>query len=115
MNKSCPYGWRIVQGGGCGDDGFLAKSNSGAMTMVASWGEGWEHVSVSLRTRCPTWEEMEHIARHFWPDEAAIQYHVPASDHVNFHPFCLHWWRPIGIELPRPPARFVAFPNPTPN
>ena len=28
------------------------------MAIIASWGGGWEHVSVSLRNRCPTWEEM---------------------------------------------------------
>ena len=56
---------------------------------------------------------MAAIARHFWPDEAAMQLHVPASDHINCHPYCLHWWRPIGQEIPRPPSWMVG-PSKTP-
>ena len=28
------------------------------MAIIASWCGGWEHVSVSLQNRCPTWDEM---------------------------------------------------------
>ena len=75
------------------------------IAVVASSGEGWDHVSVSRPTRCPNWPEMEYIARLFFDDhEAAMQLHVPPSDHVNNHPFCLHWWRPRDVEIPRPPS-----------
>jgi len=50
---------------------------------------------------------MEQIARHFWPDQAAMQLHVPASDHINTHNFCLHWWRSTEAEIPMPPKEFV--------
>jgi hypothetical protein len=69
----------------------------------------------------------------FRDDETAMQLHVPASDHVNQHPYCLHLWRPQADEeiaaeraeweragepwpygdlrspggIPRPPAVFV--------
>ena len=79
-----------------------------SIAVVASSGEGWDHVSVSRPTRCPNWPEMEFIARLFFEDhEVAMQLHVPASDHVNNHPFCLHWWRPHNIEIPRPDAIMV--------
>jgi hypothetical protein len=76
---------------------------------VASNGEGWDHVSVSLPNRCPNWIEMEHVKRAFFEaNETAMQLHVPPSDHVNHHPYCLHLWRPNdGREIPRPPAEFV--------
>lgn len=78
------------------------------IAVVASSGEGWDHVSVSRATRCPNWPEMEFIARLFFEDdETAMQLHVPASDHVNNHPFCLHWWRPLDVEIPRPPSIMV--------
>jgi len=78
------------------------------IAVVASSGEGWDHVSVSRPTRCPNWPEMEHIAALFFrDDETAMQLHVPASDHVNNHPFCLHWWRPHDMEIPRPDAIMV--------
>lgn len=68
-------------------------------------GDPWEHVSVSLVSRCPTWEEMDFVRQLFWgDDETVLQLHVPRAQHVNFHPYCLHLWRPIGVEIPLPPS-----------
>ena len=54
----------------------------------------WEHVSVSLPNRCPTWAEMCFVKALFWEDhEAVIQFHPPQSEYVNVHPYCLHLWR----------------------
>lgn len=79
------------------------------LLVIASASHGWDHVSVSLPNRCPNWPEMEHVKRLFFrEDETAMQLHVPPSDHVNVHPFCLHLWRPIGALIPRPPAWMVA-------
>ena len=78
------------------------------LAVVASAGEGWDHVSVSRATRCPNWPEMEFIARLFFGvDECAMQLHVPPTDHVNNHPYCLHWWRPHDVPIPRPPSAMV--------
>ena len=100
--------------GSFGDGGngvFSLPSPRGgvALQVVASNGYGWDHVSVSLPNRCPNWPEMEHVKRAFFKDdETAMQLHVPPSDHVNYHPYCLHLWRPNdGREIPRPPAIFV--------
>lgn len=38
------------------------------LTVIASAGEGWEHVSVSTPVRCPTWDEMEFVKRMFFED-----------------------------------------------
>ncbi len=68
----------------------------------------WEHVSVSLSNRVPSYAELCFVKDLFWSDdETVMQLHVPRCDHVNNHPFCLHLWRPIGQEIPRPPAEFV--------
>lgn len=68
-------------------------------------GKPWEHVSVSVEGRCPTWGEMDDIKRIFWrDDETVMQLHVPRDEHVNLHPTCLHLWRPTGVEIPRPPT-----------
>jgi hypothetical protein len=76
--------------------------------VIASIGMGWDHVSVSLADRCPTWNEMEYIKRMFFnPLETVMQLHVPASDHINYHPYCLHLWRPLEAIIPRPPASLV--------
>lgn len=68
----------------------------------------WEHVSVSLGRRCPTWDEMDYVKRLFWrDDELVIQMHVPRNNHVNNHPYCLHLWKPVGVEIPVPPTHTV--------
>ena len=78
------------------------------LQVIASDGEGWEHVSVSRPDRMPTWAEMCRIKAIFWDaDDCVIQYHPPESDYVNHHSRCLHLWRPVGVELPRPPAWMV--------
>jgi hypothetical protein len=84
---------------------FPARS----MVVVCSNGEGWEHVSVSVKDRTPTWEEMEWVKRNVWGDrDTVMQLHVPPVDHKNFHPHCLHMWRPLVEQIPRPPSIFVA-------
>lgn len=68
----------------------------------------WEHVSVSLPDRCPTWEEMCWVkALFFLDEECAIQFHPPEGVRVNRHNFCLHLWRLIGGEFPLPPREAV--------
>lgn len=81
-----------------------------ALFIIASDGAGWEHVSVSLKSRCPTWSEMCHVKETFWndPEDYAVQYHPPLSRYVNNHNFCLHLWRPIDCgEMPFPPDILV--------
>jgi hypothetical protein len=69
---------------------------------------GWEHVSVSLAQRVPRYEEMVHIGDLFFlPEETWIQYRVPKRDHINIHPYVLHWWRPLKANIPMPEAWLV--------
>ena len=76
--------------------------------VVYSNGGGWDHVSVSLANRCPTWEEMCEIKGVFFgPDECCVEYHPAERDYVNIHPYCLHIWRPQNKEMPTPPRIFV--------
>ena len=78
------------------------------LRVIASDGAGWEHVSVSRRDRCPTWDEMCQVKDLFWDeDDCVVQYHPPKEAWVNNHPNCLHLWRPVGVELPRPHALLV--------
>lgn len=92
----------------CGAFEVPSPVDRGPMRVIVSSSEGWDHVSISRRNRCPNWAEMEHVARLFFKDdEVAMQLHVPAADHVNMHPYCLHWWRPHDSAIPRPPAIFV--------
>lgn len=88
-----------------GNNGMFQWRN---FTIVASDQLGWQHVSVSLPTRCPTWEEMCRIKGMFWDaEDCVMQLHPPKSLHVNNHNFCLHLWRPIGVEIPMPGVELV--------
>lgn len=99
--------------GGVGNDiggAFKVRSpiDGGELRILATSGEGWDHVSVSRANRCPNWPEMEHVKRLFFrEDEAAMQLHVPPSEHINCHPHCLHIWRPHDVVIPQPPAWMV--------
>lgn len=80
------------------------------LQVIVSDGMGWEHVSVSLATRLPTYSEMQFVKELFWDDEeTVIEYHPPKSRYVNNHPFCLHLWKPIDVEIPLPPVIMVGF------
>lgn len=98
------------------------------LAIIASDGDGWEHVSVhayrvqrleivgllgrgskaGLKERTPTWKEMCFAKRAFWDaEDEVVQFHPKESEYVNCHPHTLHLWRAIGIEFPRPPAEMV--------
>lgn len=78
--------------------------------VIASDGAGWEHVSVSRTDRCLTWDEMCQVKAMFWsPEDCVLQFHPPESEYVNNHKFCLHLWRPIGVNVPMPDSILVGF------
>jgi hypothetical protein len=112
----CPLDWEIYRRqsphvrGDMGDryNGYL-RIPARDMIIVFSNGGGWEHVSVSHPDRCPTWDEMSDIKRRFWETtDAVMQLHVPEEHHKNFHPYCLHLWRPLSLMIPLPPSVMVA-------
>ena len=77
--------------GHAGDDanGFFhipSPTDTSYMKVLASSGEGWEHV--------------KHLF--FRDDETAMQLHVPPENHINVHPYCLHIWRPSDPQTPIP-------------
>jgi hypothetical protein len=82
--------------------------------VIASDGLGWDHISVSLPTRCPTWEELCYLKDLHWDDEdCVVQFHPPRSEYVNNYEFCLHLWRWQGGQFPMPPSILVGFKVPT--
>lgn len=97
-------GWSLVERG---PDGFAMDSRDG-LRLIASYGDGWDHVSVSRRDRAPTWDEMCRVKDLLFDlEDCVIQYHPPRSKYVNIHPFCLHLWRPQGQRIPIPPKWMV--------
>jgi len=105
-----PKGWESPNGVNYGC--FEVHHNGNKMGVISSGSgpecAGWEHVSVSLKDRTPTWEEMCFIKDLFWSEsETVVQYHVQSDKHINTHPFCLHMWKCIDKEFPMPEAWMV--------
>jgi hypothetical protein len=118
MSFHCPSANRVTKGmfgtsHDAGNNGlFFVRSPSiketALMRIIASDGLGWEHVSVSFAHRCPTWAEMCKVKSLFWDaEDAVMQLHPPESEWVNNHSYCLHLWRPVGTDIPRPPEYMV--------
>jgi len=63
-------------------------SNRSIACVIASDGQGWEHISVHIQqendTRTPTWAEMCKMKDLFWDEsDCVIQFHPPKSEYVN--------------------------------
>ncbi|MBO7615011.1 MAG: hypothetical protein J6T15_04885 [Bacilli bacterium] len=56
---------------------------------------GWEHLSVSMPSKTPSWDQMCVMKDIFFEEEEeCFEYHPKKSEYVNMHPHCLHIWRP---------------------
>lgn len=91
-------------------DGFASQLflEGAKLRIIASWDGGWDHVSISLWDRCPTWNEMQFVKDAFFkPTEIAMQLHPGTKDYICNHEFCLHIWRPQNQEIPIPPKVYV--------
>ena len=91
--------------------GFIEINRVG-MSFVASWGGGWDHVSVApIKKRItPDWEIMCKVKDIFFkPDEAVIQIHPPKDEYVNNMSNCLHLWRANDKDMTLPPSFMVGY------
>lgn len=89
---------------------YYDSINNKRLNFIFSYQMGWEHLSVSMPSRTPSWEQMCKMKDIFWrEDEACVQYHPKKEDYVNMHQHCLHIWRPTEEALPIPPHILVGF------
>ena len=89
---------------------FEIKLKTSILTFVvaASNNDGWDHVSISTRERCPRWNEMQQIKELFFEDdEVVMQLHPEKTEYINLAETCLHLWRPQNVEIPTPPPALV--------
>lgn len=88
---------------------FEMKTTAGTVRIISSGTDPeWEHVSVSLADRCPSWSEMQAVKELFWDDsEVVLQFHPTKAEYVNCHPYCLHMWRHKQTNHALPPRRLI--------
>lgn len=88
---------------------FVIPYANAELRIVSSNGAGWDHVSVSVAGRCPTWDEMHWIRKLFFePNETVIQIDPPEHDYVSFHRHTLHMWRNQRQVIDLPPKWMIA-------
>ena len=97
---------------------FYMRSKAGVFTIKLKTGliaqlicenlEDWEHVSVSSKERCLTWEEMCEVNDLcFDEEEVTMQLHPKKSEYVNIDPYTLHIWKSKKTPIPTPPKSLV--------
>lgn len=89
---------------------YYDKESGKNLNFIFSYQMGWEHLSVSMPSRTPSWNQMCRMKDIFWnKDEVCVQYHPKEEDYVNMHKHCLHIWKPTNEILPIPPHILVGF------
>lgn len=53
------------------------------------------HISVSHKTRYPTWDELAAVKKAFADHMTMAIYLPPPAEHVNAHPNCFHMWEAV--------------------
>ena len=103
--------FEVIQRTFDGGTGGFTKGVLNNCTIVWSYADGWEHVSMNNSRRVPTWDEMCIIKDMFWDSqETVVQYHPAMDNYVNNLKNCLHLWKPIekySGKLPIPPNYMV--------
>ncbi len=71
--------------------------------IIVSNDPKWEHASVGLLHRDPTWSEMNFVKEAFWGQSlTVIQFHPKKTEYVNLHPHLLHLWVRTDYEIELP-------------
>lgn len=88
---------------------FIIPFENGTFEVTASNYMGWDHISIVVITkngmaRIAASEEIERLKKMFFGDEVTIEVHPKKKDYINIDEVMLHVWRPLGKDLPLPPA-----------
>lgn len=99
-----PVGWHRVAEAG---DGAAYDHRDGRRVILSGNREGdgrrWLHLSISRRSRVPSWEDLTGARDDLLPaDRYAYQVLPPRDRWVSIHPYCLHLWVPLDGGPPLP-------------
>lgn len=100
-----PMGWKeLAPPPGPLTESRCFVSQDGGLRVITSEethedGKAWLHVSMSRRSRMPTYDDLATVKRVFVGDDLpAYQIFPVRKEHVNLHEYCLHLWAPIGHD-----------------
>jgi hypothetical protein len=87
-----PPGWKVDSL--AVDGAFYRHSGLGLIAALSCSteldGRVWLHVSVSRRSRIPSWDDISLVKEIFLGDREAVIVMPPRARYVNIHPFVLH-------------------------
>lgn len=95
LPRVLPSTWELIDV--LGDGASYRNKRRGLMVICSSAEEQdgfkWLHVSVSRRSRIPTYGDLVIVKRLFVSKHRkALQVFAPEVEHVDIHPNCLHLW-----------------------
>lgn len=93
---------KIVQAWKSGLMGYLLQPQAGPreVSVVASWDDDTEHVSVAAQNRDPTQGEMRMGQEIFWGKGERV---VQRNPRFKLHGHGLHLWKENGTDTAAPP------------
>jgi hypothetical protein len=103
--------WRIREGKMASDDTsgwngcFLIPLDGQLYHVIISDGMGWRHVSIrnAQKNVVPSWGIMCRLRDLFFSDDAwVVQFHPPAEEYIDDHPWTLHLWESLDEPMPHP-------------
>lgn len=78
-------------------DGLMVFASAGEYDD----GREWLHISVSRKSRIPSYEDMTRVKRDFLGDDKKGVFVLPEKkNHVNIHDYCLHLFYSADNPLP---------------
>ncbi len=92
----CPDGLTVIE-----TRAFIEGPNirTGDNSLIYD-GQEWLHVSMSRKTKMPTYEDMVKVKRIcIGNDRTALQIFPTRERHVNIYEFCLHLWCPLDRDV----------------
>lgn len=96
-----PGHWELMCSTGFQGDGvphgLLYENKSLGLRVIHSYamvdGTWWDHISVSRRSKLPSWDDLKVVKKFFIGDDREAAQILPkAEDYVNLAKYCLHLW-----------------------
>lgn len=93
--KELPFGWFVIEKRIDGEAYLNKTLGLFVIVSIAKEDDGnvWVHLSVSRKSRIPTYDDLKLVKKLFMGDAChAYQCFVPSKEHINIHEFVLHLW-----------------------
>ena len=97
LPRVLPNGWRRIRD----ENKFLTHDG---MSIICGLeiidGIRWWHVSCARPSRLPSWQDLRNVKDVFvGRNRQAVQILPAENQYVNIHPYCLHLWSRLDVDI----------------